>query len=156
MSFVSFLYNKTFSGLESMRWVTRQVSYMKYELCTLSEYLGHTRILVRFCFGHLFSFLSPHLTYPLHARWRIRPWCTTSIGLCLRLLSLSLPIFSSLVCLFPSLPPFSKLHRIVQLDVFTQRSSVSTSMMLHKSCYCPHMTYSSPSFCIIISLAISI
>ena len=38
----------------------------------------------------------PHFTYPLHARWRIRPWCTASICLCLWLVYLSLPNCSSL------------------------------------------------------------
>ena len=49
---------------------------------------------------HFRAILTIYLTYHLHPRWHIRPWCTASIFLRLWLLALPLSSCSSLFCLF--------------------------------------------------------
>ena len=99
--------------------------------------------------AHLFSFLSPHFTYSLHARWHIRPWCTTIICICLWLLFL--PLFS---CSSPRLSLFvsTALLQIVS-DIPTLRfrsvchiNDVAQILLLF-------IRKTTPPFCIIISVA---
>ena len=88
--------------------VTQKLDH--YDDISFRELFGRIRILgILFCKNkkHFLSLpktrylylRSPHLTYPLHAPWHIRPLCTASIYLFLWLLSLSLPSSSFVVSL---------------------------------------------------------
>lgn len=92
----------------------------------------------------------PHLTYPLHTWWCIRPWCTALICLCLWLLSLPLPNCSSIpsLSLFVSTVIF-QVVLVVQFYIFLQ---VVTSMPFDNSCFCPYVRHDiSTSVCYIIT-----